>query len=137
MPRFVLLYHDCPPAYAPNHWDFMLEREGELWTWRLGALPAAWSKEGASRRQEPLEVSVERLADHRLDYLRFEGPLSGDRGRVTRYDAGTYEILEGPGRAIAVELSGAVLRGRANLTPINGDTWMLRVDSTRDAEEVY
>ena len=137
MPRFVLLYHDCPPGYIPSHWDFMLEREGALSTWRLSELPAAWRKEGAVRQGEPCELSAVRLAEHRLDYLEYEGALSGDRGSVSRYDAGTYEIIEAHQEAIAFELSGAILKGCASLAPVNGDAWVLKVGATRDAEEVH
>ena len=137
MPRFVLLYHDCPPGYATSHWDFMLEREGALSTWRLSELPVAWQKGPAVRQGEPCELSAVRLAEHRLDYLQYKGVLSGDRGRVSRYDSGTFEILESHGQAIAFELSGAILKGRASLTPVHGDAWVLNVNAMRDAEEVH
>ena len=137
MPRFVLLYHDCPPGYATSHWDFMLEREGALSTWRLSELPPAWRKDPAVLQGEPCELSAERLADHRLAYLEYQGALSGDRGSVSRYDSGTYEVLESHHEAIAFELSGAILKGRASLAPVDGDFWVLKLDATRDAEEVH
>lgn len=100
MTRFVLLAHDWPRA----HWDFLVEAGPVLRAWRLLELPRA----GATVRAEP-------SADHRLLYLEYEGPVSGDRGTVTRYDAGTCEWLEdGPDR-VRVELRGTILKGRAEL----------------------
>ena len=98
MPRFVLLHHECPPSFGkPSHWDLMLERDGALLTWSLPALPAAWSGEGEA---------AERIADHRLAYLDYEGPISGDRGVVTRVDGGEYEVLEETDEIIRVRLRG-------------------------------
>ena len=78
MPRFVVLAHDWPSP----HWDFLAESGGVLRAWRLLAEPAA----GA-------EVPAEPNADHRLAYLDYEGPVSGGRGRVARWAAGTCEWL--------------------------------------------
>ncbi len=75
-----------------------------LRAWRLLELPRA----GAPARAEP-------SADHRVLYLDYEGPVSGSRGTVTRYDAGTCDWLEdGPDRA-RVRLRGARLAGIADL----------------------
>lgn len=76
MPRFAILAHDWPTL----HWDLLLEAGPVLKAWRLLAEPLP----GAS-------VAAQPNYDHRLLYLDYEGPLSGDRGRVTRWDAGTYE----------------------------------------------
>jgi hypothetical protein len=103
----------------------MLEREGALWTWRLSELPAAWRNEGTARQGEPCELSAVRLAEHRLDYLEFEGALSGDRGSVSRYDSGTYRLEADDGRELRVELFGAVVRGAAALVQLAGDGWVL------------
>jgi hypothetical protein len=81
MPRFVLLEHDHPEL----HWDFMLEHEGVLKTWRLASMP---SRAGESIPAVP-------LGDHRIAYLDYEGPVSGDRGNVKRCAAGTYELIAG------------------------------------------
>lgn len=104
MPRFVLLYHECPPSYGkPSHWDLMLERDGVLLTWSLPALPAAWGgAEGLAAEQ----VAATRLADHRIAYLDYEGPISGDRGVVTRVDGGEYEVIEESDEIIRVRLRG-------------------------------
>lgn len=74
--RFVLLEH----SYQGVHFDLMLENDGVLRTWRLEQPP-----EG--QRRQPATLSF----DHRLVYLDYEGPISGDRGWVRRWDAGTYQ----------------------------------------------
>jgi hypothetical protein len=102
MPRFVLLFHVCPPKYPrPSHWDLMLEAGGALETWALPALPHAWH---AARQQTAAtfpacpaiavdnSIIAERLAGHRLAYLDYEGPVSGERGEVFRIAAGTFTL---------------------------------------------
>jgi hypothetical protein len=76
--RYVVLYHD---GIDKPHYDLMFEDApgGKLLTWRS----AAWPIE----RHTPLE----KLDDHRREYLDYEGPLSGDRGFVRRIEAGTYQ----------------------------------------------
>jgi hypothetical protein len=100
MPRFVLLYHDCPPSFGrTSHWDFMLESGDVLRTWALECLPRDWqaahARTTAANPNCPLlsaenTVAATQLGDHRRDYLEKEGPLSGDRGTVMRVAAGTY-----------------------------------------------
>ena len=95
MPRFVLLYHDCPPNYPrPSHWDLMLEAGDTLRTWALEQLPRDWHAVQllTSKRvfhivlavAESNEVAAEELGDHRRDYLEYEGEVSDNRGRVIR-----------------------------------------------------
>jgi hypothetical protein len=100
MPRFVVLTHDRPLL----HWDFMLEHGEKLRTWRLAHPPDAG---------RPIEA--EPLADHRLAYLDYEGPVSGGRGHVERWDRGEYETVESSATRIVVRLAGERLRGEAVL----------------------
>ncbi len=119
MPRFVLLRHELPAgASEPSHWDLMLEDGGVLLTWRLMELPTAG---GAA-------VAAQKLPDHRLAYLEYEGPVSGGRGEVRRVDAGEFAwVLRETGRSL-IEAAGDLLRGRVALERIGGDTWGLTVD---------
>ena len=55
------------------------------------------------------------LGDHRLAYLHEEGPLSGNRGAVSRIDAGTYVTSTESAENWELTLSGEVLRGRIQL----------------------
>lgn len=106
MPKFVLLEHDHPEL----HWDFMLENGDALLTWRLDRLP-----------NEAAEIVAVALADHRVAYLDYEGPVSGNRGSVTRIDRGYYQRLEFADGNIRVRLVGSRLNGTARLLNIPAD----------------
>ena len=110
MPRFVVLHHSMPrPTDRPDHWDFMLQRDNVLATWAVQALPTS---RGA--------VNAIKLADHRLSYLDYEGPVSGNRGEVTRWDFGEYRLLEMSDELVRAELRGQMLTGRATLWQAEG-----------------
>jgi hypothetical protein len=98
MPRFVVLEHDWPQ----RHFDFLLEADGVLRAWRLLAEPIAGE-----------EITAEPNFDHRMLYLEYEGPLSGDRGMVRRWDRGEFEWIQSDVNQIVVELRGERLSGRA------------------------
>jgi hypothetical protein len=111
VPRFVVLAHDWPTP----HFDFLLEAGGVLRAWRLMAEPFA----GA-------EIPAEPNVDHRLLYLDYEGPVSGDRGTVRRWDAGTFEwLVEEPDR-VAIDLRGEKVSARAEWTRDEA-RWVFRV----------
>jgi len=70
-----------------SHWDFMLERDGVLWTWCLQNNPFA------EPRKKKQELPAVRLNDHRIAYLDYEGPIpddavSGNRGSVREVESG-------------------------------------------------
>jgi DNA polymerase Ligase (LigD) len=109
MPRYVILEHDHPT----RHWDLMLEADGALRTWRL----AAWPQDGMRIRALP-------IGDHRLAYLDYEGPVSGDRGRVQRRDEGTYAGLVAP--PLCVTMSGTCLKGTVTISADAAGTWWFR-----------
>lgn len=125
MPRYVLLYHECSPDYErPSHWDLMLEADGTLRTWAMPRLPFGW--EAAQARTSEVSpccvptssgtcVVATPLADHRIDYLHQEGPLTGNRGVIRRVDAGTYQTVAQNSRLWRVALSGGVIQGTITL----------------------
>ncbi len=59
-----------------------MERDGTLASWRLlrPVVCGQW-------------IDAERLPDHRMMYLDYEGPVSRDRGTVKRLTGGTYQKL--------------------------------------------
>ena len=102
MPRFVILEHDWPTV----HWDFLLEAGSVLRAWRLLGEP------GRGRK-----LAAEANADHRLLYLDYEGPVSGNRGSVRRWDAGTFEWLADSPARVVVVLRGEKLAGQCVIEP--------------------
>jgi hypothetical protein len=102
MPRFVVLRHESPRGL---HWDLMLETGAVLASWALAEEP-----------QRGKSFAADELAGHRLAYLDYEGPISGGRGQVTRWDGGFYAILEQGPTQLVLNMSGARLRGRVTLT---------------------
>jgi hypothetical protein len=58
-------------------------------------------------------------------YLEYEGPVSGDRGSVVRWDAGTFAWLaDEPGR-VAVRLQGQRLNALVELERDKRGEWHL------------
>jgi hypothetical protein len=104
MPCFVLLHHESPRG---AHFDLMIEAGDVLKTWALPRLP--WPGE---------EMPCEELADHRLAYLDYEGPISNDRGTVTRCDRGIYTVQTQSNDLWVIDLAGESLVGRARLERI-------------------
>jgi hypothetical protein len=101
MPQFVILRHEEPQGV---HFDFMLEVGGTLKTWALSDLP-----------QPGGEINGAALPDHRLAYLDYEGPISGGRGSVERWDRGTYSVQREDDTEWVVQLDGDKLSGMAAL----------------------
>jgi hypothetical protein len=122
---FVVLYHELPLGQArQTHWDFMIQRATALRAWALPRPP-----------DQPEGMVAERLPDHRLEYLHYEGPVSGDRGWVTQWDQGTYrEETAGPTH-LELVLSGVRLAGRIVLTQPADDQchWRFEFFASRSA----
>jgi hypothetical protein len=97
MPRFAILSHDHPTP----HWDLFLEAGSILRSWRLLAPLAV----GTAAPAEP-------VADHRLLYLDYEGPVSGGRGSVTRVDAGAFAWEADNPDHLTIRLTGQRFAGR-------------------------
>jgi hypothetical protein len=111
MARFVVLQHQLrDPERAGTHWDFMLEHDGVLWTWALDESP-----------ETERDITANRLADHRLAYLDYEGAVSGNRGSVTQWDAGEFEFTKNnSANDVSVRLKGRRLNGTARLRENSG-----------------
>jgi hypothetical protein len=125
MPRFVLLRHECPPEFGkPSHWDLMLEDDGALLTWSLLELPTPGG----------LAAFATRLDDHRVAYLDFEGPLSGERGSVGRVDAGEFRWIERTDQRMVVSFAGRQFHATLVAQLVGGTSWRFSLDATDDAE---
>ena len=116
MPRFAILIHDHPFL----HWDFLLENGESCRTWRLLTDPGLVSN----------EFEAEALPDHRLLYLDYEGPVSGERGSVSRWDWGSFEWRVNTPDSCEVSLAGQRWHGVVRIEQHRGLLWKGgRVDS--------
>jgi hypothetical protein len=112
VPRFVVLYHDTPPdGERPPHFDLMLEAGSALRTFALPHWPAVGEA-----------IACEALADHRLAYLDYEGPISGGRGQVTRHESGEYAIEAETSQTLVLRLRGQRLDGTFTLRRLAADS---------------
>ncbi len=121
MPRYVILRHEFPAGQKfpvgqerSLHWDLMLESGGVLRTWALADYPMS----------QPT-TQAEQLADHRIAYLDYQGPVSGDRGSVTRWDVGEYGIERETVDHLQIRLAGQRFSGGVTLerTEPSGHFW--------------
>ena len=96
--RYVVLLHD---GIAKPHFDLMFESSpgSALVTLRCDEWPV----------RDP--GRMERIGDHRREYLDYEGQVSGGRGFVRRVASGTCELDAGPGVSLVLRLdNGLTLR---------------------------
>jgi bifunctional non-homologous end joining protein LigD len=112
--RFVVAEHRQGTVV---HWDFMLEAERVLHTWRVGVGPAEIDKG---------EYGAERIADHPLRFLTYEGPVQNNTGSVKIADCGKYLPLDEQSGRIEFELDGKILNGRFTLEQVKNAHWILR-----------
>jgi hypothetical protein len=94
--RFAILTHDHPFP----HWDLLLQCGETCRTWRLLAAP-----------DSPGPISAEPIPDHRVLYLEYEGPVSSDRGTVTRWDGGPLVWVTARADRVRVIVSGHQWQG--------------------------
>jgi len=133
--RYVILHHQLQHGeslsecrnqrlgeHPCEHWDLMLERGEILLTWQLLKEPTGPSA---------LPIKALKIQDHRKAYLDYEGPISGDRGCVTRIDRGTCEIPEQTPSLYVLQLTGDRFTGKFYLRNQKGhesDTWIFKTD---------
>lgn len=111
--RFVVLTHSDSRGV---HWDLMFEEAGALRTWSLAEEPRLGSS-----------CPARQLADHRKEYLDYEGPVSGDRGTVAAFDRGEYTLLESTPTRWRAAIHGARLVGVVVLSRGEEETARWRV----------
>ncbi len=112
MSRYVILLHETPPdSLRPTHWDLMLQSGDVLRTWALDEAPQAGTT-----------IRADSLPDHRTAYLTYEGPVSGNRGHVTRWDEGEFQWMRQDEDSLQLQLRGQRLDGEVQLTRIERTT---------------
>jgi len=101
----------------------MLEADGILMTWELLHLPSSWlvALQLESTAAAP-RVLANRLDDHRLAYLDYEGPIASGRGSVIRVERGTYQVLHEDAERLDIRLDGPVLSCSVTLLQ-QGASW--------------
>lgn len=116
--RFVVLRHEQD---GHHHFDLMIDTGAALATWKMSEPPE-------TIRVSPLDCV--RLPDHRRRYLDYEGPLTENRGEVTRHDAGYCIVHACSAACWEVTFCGGEFRGRVLLErTAQSDNWSLRVAS--------
>ncbi|MCD4823575.1 MAG: hypothetical protein K8S55_03140 [Phycisphaerae bacterium] len=112
---FVILAHD---GHGPSHFDLMFSIGTALATWQCPRDPA-----GLPVGQS---MSCQKLPDHRLAYLDYEGPISGGRGSVRRVEQGRYEAALVSEERWDVQIIGQGMEGRFILRRLKDDKWTLQ-----------
>lgn len=109
MPRFAILSHDHPFV----HWDVLFEDGASCLTWRLLSSPEL----------DQTVWPAERIADHRLLYLDYEGPVSGGRGVVSQWDKGDFEWKSRSDHRFVCALDGQKWQGTFQFVLTDTSTW--------------
>jgi hypothetical protein len=118
MPRFAILWHEAGPRLArSSHFDLLFEDGSDARAWFVDQVIAP-----------NREISAAELPRHRLFYLDYEGPVSGDRGSVTRWDFGEYVMLHTASDHFEAQLQGQRLQGFLRLNRAAAGAWRLRFE---------
>ena len=104
------------------HFDWLLGVPGmgkseRLWTWRIAVPSCDWVK-GQS-------YEMQRIFDHRAQYLTYEGEISGNRGYVERVDEGTHHPVVWSGEKITTRMELRHFKGIAIMECLNEDQWQV------------
>ena len=118
--RYVILEHRIPDGGV--HFDCLFEIDDVLASWKMPVPPT---------HAKPVHATKQ--ADHRKAYLDYEGPLTGARGTVTVWDAGTFQLAEGDTLSHMMETGivicqchGKKLDGRLSLMYLAGTLWVCK-----------
>jgi len=119
----ALLLHQTPTG-RHHDWlfggpDYLSDPGSRLWTARVGPGSRDWRVIGV--------LDLQLLSPHRRAYLRYQGPIDGDRGHVRRIDSGFAVIRLWREGRIVVDVTLDQFAGQMQLTRISGPTWRGRV----------
>ena len=114
--QFVFHHHT---GYGQPHYDLMLEYGKTLATWQL-TIPL-------SEIQYKQPIIVQKIQDHRLMYLSYEGTISKGRGQIKKVDFGDYKLLINETSHWECFLHGQHSTAYYTLTKIEGEnnSWSL------------
>lgn len=118
MRTMVLLRHELPDGAF--HFDWLIDAGA-------GRDLIAFRVLERFDRGEVVEFEAVRLEDHRRLYLEYEGPISRNRGEVTRVGRGSIAVLaEEDGRLRVVGGIGRWVGAIAGIQ-VRGDQWRMHV----------
>ncbi|MDO8302994.1 MAG: DNA polymerase ligase N-terminal domain-containing protein [Sedimentisphaerales bacterium] len=109
--KFVVQEHT---RSSETHWDLMLESGGILRTWRINTPPQHISNK---------PTSAEKIFDHDIKFLTYQGPVNNGLGSICIVDEGTFETLDETQETIRLHLRGKILFGTFALENIEHDHW--------------
>lgn len=109
--QFVIQKHTEPGS---AHWDLMLQNGDMLQTWRLDKEP---------KQLLEAQTKAEKIFDHPLRFLTYEGYVNEGKGSVKIADKGTCKITAQSDGKIEMELAGEILKGEFTLTHITENRW--------------
>lgn len=92
----------------------MLETEGHLSTWRVNIGP---------EELKTTPAKAEKIFDHDLKFLTYQGPVNKGKGNVTTADKGTYSIIAKTPEKLQIRINANILNGTYTLTKISENTW--------------
>ena len=110
--RFVIQQHHMPDGV---HWDLMLEKGDKLWTWRLDRYPPDTHQ----------ALAAERIFDHPLKFLTYEGAVRNGTGKVVIADRGTLQYRDITADTITFRLDGDRIKGTFILQLDAAPQWTL------------
>ena len=97
----------------------MLEAENMLWTWRIYVPP--------ERILQDRFVAAERIADHSLRFLDYEGPVQKGTGTVQIAEQGYYTLTHRQPDHLKGNFVGEILKGSFTLLKKNDPQWILSI----------
>ncbi len=118
--RFVIQKHSRGSEF---HWDLMLQRGERLLTWRV-FVPAGEMGAG--------QIRAERIFDHPVRFLTYEGPVQGGTGKVEIEDSGGVSYESCGEDEVRFVLDGEILKGGFILKRQCGQQWFLCRKGTVD-----
>jgi hypothetical protein len=116
--HFVVQMHTKPDGI---HWDFMLEKDAILATWRVELPPNQWS----SPKTNPLYLT--KIADHDPKFLTYQGPVNNKTGTVKIAEKGKFYVEKWNENTITGRLEGDILNAEFNLQKNHNDQWQLKL----------
>jgi bifunctional non-homologous end joining protein LigD len=111
--RYVIQKHTQDEGV---HWDLMLEAGEILRTYRLDIGP----EEILNR-----PATAEKIFDHSLRFLTYEGLVQNGTGTVKIEDRGIYKITSESNDLVEINFEGEVLSGNFKFKHVEKQCWLL------------